>query len=268
MVSTGMRIGALPDLRLVDLTRVSDHRLYKIQVYGRSKKDRYYTFCSPECAVATDAYLDYRRRFGEVLIDNSPLLREQFNVDNPFTIQSPKPLSHRMASYTILEALKRSGCNSTTRRKVMLSHGFRKFYVTQCIKANLQENAREYLVGHQLRREDPSYDRTSEEDRLREYLKVVDLLTINPEHSLKKRVQELESEQAQEINRLKADIYEDREANNRTQVEMKVQKAQVDELLRFCKFIGWPFFANSTKIIAGYRARKKVEAELELEEKK
>jgi hypothetical protein len=42
---------------------------------------------------------------------------------------------------------------------------------------------------------------------------------------------------------------------------MKVQKAQVEELLRFCKPIDWPFIANSAKISAGYRARKKAEAE-------
>ncbi len=55
----------------------------------------------------------------------------------------------------------------------------------------------EYLVGHQLRREDPSYDRISEEDRLSEYVKVIDLLTINPEHRLKKK--QSESERSEDL---------------------------------------------------------------------
>jgi hypothetical protein len=40
---------------------------------------------------------------------------------------------------------------------------------------------------------DVNYDRTSEEDRLAEYLKAVDLLTINSENRLKKKIHQLES---------------------------------------------------------------------------
>jgi hypothetical protein len=40
-----------------------------IWVYSRSKANRYYTFCTPECTAAIDAYLDYRKSFGEELKD-------------------------------------------------------------------------------------------------------------------------------------------------------------------------------------------------------
>jgi integrase len=52
MASTGMRIGALSSLQLGDLTRIPEYKLIKIFVYGRSKRDKYYTFCTPECAAA------------------------------------------------------------------------------------------------------------------------------------------------------------------------------------------------------------------------
>jgi hypothetical protein len=168
---------------------ISQYNLYKIQVYARSKHDKYYTFCTPECAKAIDTYLDYRKSFGEDISKrSSPLIREQFNIDDKIRIHSPRPLSKRMIVHLVEQALKRSGVK--TSGEVMRSHGFRKAWVTQSIKAKMDYNAREYLVGHRLSRDDPSYDRTSEEDRLCEYTKVMDLLTISPENRLRIEVQE------------------------------------------------------------------------------
>lgn len=198
MASTGMRIGAIHILQIGDLTPVTlpgpdqDIELYKIQVYARSKHDRYYTFCTPETKMAIDSYLaDYRKRCGEDISNKrSPLIREQFNVDDKIRIHSPRFLSKRMIVHLVEQALKRSGVKTS---EVMRSHGFRKHYVTQSIKAKVDYNAREYLCGHRLPREDPSYDRTSEQDRLSEYTKVIDLLTISPENRLRRRVAEQES---------------------------------------------------------------------------
>lgn len=63
MASIRMRIGALSELQMGDLTEVKilgqdNLSLYKTQVYPRSKKDKYYTFCTPETKAAIDSYLD------------------------------------------------------------------------------------------------------------------------------------------------------------------------------------------------------------------
>jgi integrase len=57
LASTGMRRGAVRLLRISDLTSVTwnDNRLYKIQVYARTR-DKYYTFCTPEASRAVDEY--------------------------------------------------------------------------------------------------------------------------------------------------------------------------------------------------------------------
>ena len=72
LASTGMRVGAVHPLRLKDLKKwVIDERgnyIYQIQVYSSSSKYRYYTFCTPECAMAIDNYLEFRKRYGEKLI--------------------------------------------------------------------------------------------------------------------------------------------------------------------------------------------------------
>lgn len=95
MASTGMRIGALPGLRLSDIKKMDELGLYLVYVYSQSKKDRYYTFTTPECAKAIDDYLEFRKRCGEELNEKSPLLRSKVTLDNPFTAKAPKPTSVR-----------------------------------------------------------------------------------------------------------------------------------------------------------------------------
>ena len=78
MASTGIRVGALHSMRIGDLTKLGNRSLYKIQVYARTRA-KYYTFTTPEAAKSIDEYLDYRARNGEILKDESPLFRKQFN---------------------------------------------------------------------------------------------------------------------------------------------------------------------------------------------
>jgi site-specific recombinase XerD len=202
MTSTGMRIGGLKDLQIGDLKKIEEFGLYMIWVYNRSRKDRYYTFTTPECAKAIDEYLEYRKRsVGEdISKDKSPLIRDKFRMEDYF--KAPKFLSIRTLSHIFEDALKRAGVNQPTaaalttksrwqkKREVMSSHGFRKFFITQCDKAHISYTVREYLSGHQLPYVDASYIRTTEEDRLAEYVKTIDLLTIDPTKRLQRKVQE------------------------------------------------------------------------------
>ena len=83
-------------------------------VYNRSRKDRYYTFCTPEAASTIDEYLEYRKSFGEELKDKSPLIQDKFNIDNPFTTKAPRFLSMRMFSFIFEHALKKASLPSAT----------------------------------------------------------------------------------------------------------------------------------------------------------
>jgi integrase len=75
MASSGMRIGAIPDLKL---KHVSGN---KITVY-KNTIEEYYTFITGECRQVLDAYLDYRTRSGEKLNPDSPLVRKQFDIND------------------------------------------------------------------------------------------------------------------------------------------------------------------------------------------
>jgi integrase len=57
--STGIRIGAVPDLKLKHLQKIPEHNLYQISVYYGFKEE-YYCFTTPEAAKAIDDYLQYR----------------------------------------------------------------------------------------------------------------------------------------------------------------------------------------------------------------
>jgi integrase len=65
MASTGMRVGALPELKLKHLKRykIDDNaHIYQIHVYATSRKYSYKAYCTPECAQAIDKYFEYRKR--------------------------------------------------------------------------------------------------------------------------------------------------------------------------------------------------------------
>jgi hypothetical protein len=70
-----MRIGALHSLNLLHIQRVDvgSQYLYKLTVYDMEDEE-YYTFTTPECAAAIDEYLEYRKRFGEQLKSDTPLI--------------------------------------------------------------------------------------------------------------------------------------------------------------------------------------------------
>jgi hypothetical protein len=77
--SAGVRMGAIPLLKIRNLIKIEKYNLYQINVYENSKKSNYKTFCTPECTSVIDSYLQYRKHAGEILKPESPLIREQFN---------------------------------------------------------------------------------------------------------------------------------------------------------------------------------------------
>jgi integrase len=201
LASTGMRVGAIHSLVLSNLRRVDvgTQYLYKVIVY-ELEEEEYYTFCSFECAMVIDQYLEYRKRFGEILKPNSPLIREEFDHNDLFKSRMPRKLSNQYMMILVDRILVAAGIKTVKRKiegakpelhPVKRCHGFRKFYVTNMKKANADFSDREFLVGHKyFRGLDVNYDRTTEDDRLQEYLKAMDLLTISPENRLRKQVAE------------------------------------------------------------------------------
>lgn len=230
MLSTAVRIGAIPGLRICDLTPVSiaGYDLYKIDVYASSRKDTYPTFCTPACRKAIESYLDYRRRLGENIpplpssTSKSPLVRELFNVKKPYFIEAPKPATERILQLAIEKALLIAGVNQRMpgllkgkRREIAVSHGLRKLAITTMVTAGVKDTHRRYLTGHAQVGQDASYVLPTEQDLLVEYVKAIPLLTINQSQRLQQENHDLKFTQAQEIANLKARVQQQDEWLNK-----------------------------------------------------
>jgi len=130
MSSTGMRLGAITDLKLKHLEKIENS--YKFTIYENAQEE-YTTFCTPECAEAIDTYLDYRKRFGEPLGPESPLLRENFDPNDKIAVKYPRQIKSDTIGKLIIHILEISGLRQPNksgrykRQPKSRTHGFRKF---------------------------------------------------------------------------------------------------------------------------------------------
>ncbi len=243
--STGIRVGALPQIKLKDLMKWEiegkDQYIYQIQVYSSSSKYRYFTFCTPECALAIDNYLDLRRRFGENLEQtrrgwnppNSYLAIHAFNRRAEF--YTPIPIRHRssITSNIIVPKLQSlnlrnrsfysktyNDLNKDSKSKDLLHpcHSFRIFAITQMQRARLDKTIREMLVGHTTGL-DSVYYKASEEEIFDEFCKAIPMLTISKEQ--KDEIQILEKDNDLKIIRQN---YKDDLADLRKEMEYRFSK--------------------------------------------
>jgi integrase len=99
MISGGLRVGALPDLQVkhysvLDNDDVNNNAAISgiglLKVYPNSKNDSYTTLLTPEAMDAIHSYIEWRKDHGERITDESPLIRDKFDV---FTARKNKAKS-------------------------------------------------------------------------------------------------------------------------------------------------------------------------------
>lgn len=212
MAASGLRVSAVTNLRLCHLQKIGD--LYKISVYeGQKGKGHYTTFCTPEAAQLIDKYLDFRKRCGEPLQPDSILFRKDFdsqfheearNHVEPMTAHAIKTNLQRLLVKTGLREV--DHVSPYKRHDTKTTHALRKFFVTQLVNADIHETIIKKLSGHKLNNDMTYvYSKQTEETLLESYLKAVNLLTVDPNLKLMKRIEKLEVEKTQ-FERLAAKI--------------------------------------------------------------
>jgi hypothetical protein len=169
--------------------------------------------------------------------DNAPVIRERFDrIDIENTAKKkPEPVATRGIAEILYILLTRSGLTQVThsmelqhlkkgseRKAVKRAYGFRKFFNTNLVRAKINIAIKERLLGHSIGLDD-NYLRLNEEEVLAEYLKAVDLLTINNEHRLARKVVELTQKQ-DDIDLMKA---EQRRKDKRLEELEKSLQAQI-----------------------------------------
>jgi integrase len=207
LCGSGLRRGAISSLRIEDLIPMEykGQNIYKINVYARTR-DKYITFTTFESAKAIRDYLDYRERYGEKLADKSPLIREQFNIGDHLRIKNPRFISDKTVEYLIEQVVTRSGVRKPG--IVHLFHGMRKYFISQCESSLMKSLHVSMLSGHTTGIK-KFYYKPKDAEILEDFMtNAVDALTIDPNQRLEQENQELQSEQAQEIERLRSELKE------------------------------------------------------------
>jgi site-specific recombinase XerD len=184
LASSGIRIGALPILRL---RNIQDSKLI---VYEKDVEE-YFTFITPECKNAIDFYLDMRSRYGEKLNDNSYLIREQFDVRSQVPAR-PKSVDKSALQYKLYDLCNRSGID---KEKTAIAHSYRYFFTKQLVESKVNPEIREMLLGHKIGLTS-AYYRPTQEEMYAEYEKAIDNLTIDSSQRLQRKVEMLEIEKS------------------------------------------------------------------------
>lgn len=177
MASSGLRLGALP---LLKLKNIENNRI--VRVYEASNEE-YFTFLTPETRRFIQEYLEYRKRSSEKISANSYLIRDHFD---DFEYRKPRGITKHAIREIIYHLLKKAGIGEN----VSMTHGFRKFFTTQLINSKVNPEIREMLLGHKIGLAS-CYYRPTQEDMYSEYEKAIDALTINEENRLRKKVETL-----------------------------------------------------------------------------
>lgn len=147
LASSGIRIGAIPDLRLKHL---ADYEGCKLVTVYEGTKEEYQTFISPEATKALTVYHNKRIQDGEYFTENTPLFRKVYRLKS----EKPKPVNKPTLQEIIRRVLINAGLRQGkkgNRYDVQIDNGFRKFF-NSAIKntEGINLSYAEKLLGHSI----------------------------------------------------------------------------------------------------------------------
>jgi integrase len=206
LLSSGIRVGAFETLRWKHIIPIKDDKgiivAASMTVYPGDKEE-YFTFITPEAYGAIKEWMDLRESFGEKINQDSWVMRDIWQTTNVKygakwgLATMPKKLQSSAIKRLIDRALWEQGIrqqlkNGARRHEFKTVHGFRKFFKTHCEQVMKSINV-EILMGHTIGVSN-SYYKPSEKEILADYLKSINVLTINKNNNnviLEKEVHEL-----------------------------------------------------------------------------
>jgi integrase len=201
MVSSGIRVGAWDYLQWRHITPIERNGQVvaaKITVYAGSEEE-YFSFITPEAYHELHKWMIYRKESGEAIDGQSWVMRNIWDTKRGYMkglVTAPKKLKHSGIKRLMEDALWTQGLRKKLeqgkrRHEFQADHGFRKWLKTHCQLSRMDPINIEELMNHSTGISD-SYYRPTELHLLEDYLKAVDLLTINEDSNiLHKKVQEL-----------------------------------------------------------------------------
>ena len=206
MLSSGIRVGAWDYLKWKHIIPIKNEEdkviAAKIRIYA-GEKEEYLSFITPEAYDALQEYIEFRDSCGEKISGESWLIRDIWKSTNV-------KFQNRGGLATVPRKLKSNGVRSIIsraeweqgirepltdgkkRHEFQAVHSFRKFFKSHCEQVMKSINV-EILMGHTIGISN-SYYKPSEREILNDYLKAINILTINKNNNntiLEKEVKEL-----------------------------------------------------------------------------
>jgi hypothetical protein len=206
LASHGLRIGAIPGLSVGSCEEYKD--LYKITVY-ENESEEYIVFSTSELKKEIISYLDMRRRYGEVILTSSPLVRELFDRRDQFAIAHPRRIKESALSCKLTELAEAAGLRTkvqlkegqqaaSIRSEIPRTNGFRRFYCGILAETSppLLVERRWKLEGHNLKGNDSAYLKITTDDLYNQFMLAHDNLLIDQSHKLKRKIEVLTIEKS------------------------------------------------------------------------
>jgi hypothetical protein len=237
MASSGIRVGAWDYLQWKHVTPINNGVgeviAAKLIIYPGDHEE-YYTFITSEAYNALKEWMDFRKEYGEQIYDESWLMRDLWqttNINNRAKsglATYPKRLKSSGIKRMIERALWEQGIRHTLapgakHHEWKAAHGFRKFYKSRTEQVMRPINV-EITMGHDIG-VSASYYKPTEHEVLEDYLKAVELLTINGDKTiLQKQVLELKEKSKDSEYTIKAKLQDKDD-------EIKTIKQQIQALI-------------------------------------
>ena len=211
-MSSGIRVGTWDYLKwkhIIPIKRNDVVIAAKIIVVNTKCNNRiYYSFVTPEAYHSLSDWMEFRKLHGEEITGESWLMRDTWQkIDKNHghrigLARYPKKLTSSAIRNLMYDAWKVQGIRQPKlsdpyekRHEFKNTHSFRKVFETKCQQSKMNHNFIKLLMDHSLG-ESQNYHKPVKSELLQDYCEnAVDLLTINEENRLKKRVTELEEKQ-------------------------------------------------------------------------
>jgi integrase len=203
LASTGVRPGAIFDLKLKDVKEMEDGCM-AVKIYADDPQE-YWVFLTPEATRALKEYFDKRTFHGEKMNSESLVFRNHYR--EAMAWHNVKKISSTSFYTTLAKIQEKAGIRkrfslTKERHDKRIVYGFRKRYNTAMkLKKEVNSNIAEKLMGHKNGLDGVYFTPTIEEC-FEEFKKVVPELTISDELRQKmlikqqeKKITELERNQ-------------------------------------------------------------------------
>jgi hypothetical protein len=237
MVSGGFRIGAWDYLKwkhIIPLKNEENGEIIgaKIVIYAREPEE-YYCFITAEAYNSLKTWINYRSNAGEEITGESWIMRDLWQTtDFSYGVQWGLAKYPKKLKATGVKSLRERAMKSqrlaiqlpkgVKRREWKSGHGYRKFFKTRAEQVMKPANV-ELLSGRDIG-VSGSYYKPTEKELFEDYIKAIDLLTINEDYKkLERQFVELKEKSEDNEYIIRARLHE-------KESEMQIMKQQIQML--------------------------------------